>query len=109
MKNTTFYFYILSISLLSVFAATSVSEATVHTHIDCENIGDRVKWLTTWHPEVIFQDPVGGKEKRGLIAIENTWDRAFQPGHSWKLEPAFMSANGDQVAGPNKRKRPHQK
>jgi hypothetical protein len=43
-------------------------------------------------------DPVGGPEKRGSAAIENTWDRAFQPGHSWRLEPVFMSVCDDQAA-----------
>ena len=27
-----------------------------------------------------------------------TWDKAFQAGHSWNLEPVFMSVCGDQVA-----------
>ena len=77
---------------------TAPIETAVHTHINCWNAGDRDKWLSAWHPDVIFQDPVGSKEKNGIVAIENTWDKAFQAGHSWNLEPVFMSVCGDQVA-----------
>ncbi len=78
-------------------------ETAVLTHLagwnaDSPDYGNREKWLTAWHPEVVFQDPVGGKEKHGISAIEDTWDKGFQPGHSWNCELVFMSINVDQVA-----------
>ena len=78
-------------------------ETAVLTHLagwnaDSPDYGNREKWLTAWHPDVVFQDPVGGKEKHGISAIEDTWDKGFQPGHSWNCELVFMSVNVDQVA-----------
>ena len=78
-------------------------ETAVLTHLagwnaDSPSYGNRDKWLTAWHPDVVFQDPVGGKEKHGISAIEDTWEKGFQPGHSWNCELVFMSVNVDQVA-----------
>ena len=78
-------------------------ETAVLTHLagwnaNSPDYGDRDKWLTAWHPDCVFQDPVGGKEKHGKRAREDTWDKGFQPGHSWNCELVFMSVNVDQVA-----------
>ena len=78
-------------------------ETAVLTHLagwnaNSPDYGDREKWLTAWHPDCVFQDPVGGKEKHGKGAREDTWDKGFQPGHSWNCELVFMSVNVDQVA-----------
>ena len=70
----------------------------VRSHFDLWNAGDKETWRGIWHPELVMLDPVGEPEKHGVAAIENTWDRAFQPGHSWNLEPVFMSVCGDQAA-----------
>lgn len=73
-------------------------EAAVQTNFEAWNAADRSRWTPIWNPEVITLDPVGGPEKRGPASIEKMWDRAFQPGHSWRLEPVFMSVCGDQAA-----------
>ncbi len=45
-----------------------------------------------------MQDPVGGPEKKGLSAVEASWDRSFQSGHDWRLEVVFMQICLDQAA-----------
>ena len=32
-------------------------------------------------------DPVGGPDKNGKIALEETWRNSFKDGHHWKIEP----------------------
>jgi ketosteroid isomerase-like protein len=73
-------------------------EQTLRTHFDAWNAGDRERWVDNWHPDVVMEDPVGGPEKRGLKSVEASWDRSFQQGHSWRLEPIFMSICTDQAA-----------
>ncbi len=73
-------------------------ETAVRTHFEAWNASDHSRWAPIWHPDLIMLDPVGGPEKRGASAIQNTWDRAFQPGHSWRLEPIFMTVCDDQAA-----------
>jgi hypothetical protein len=73
-------------------------ESVVQSHFQFWNAGDKSQWTLIWHPEIIMLDPVGNPEKHGSSAIQDTWDRAFQPGHSWKLEPVFMSVCADQAA-----------
>lgn len=73
-------------------------ETTLRTHFDAWNESDRERWLGNWHPDVVMMDPVGGPEKRGRRAVEESWDRSFQEGHRWRLEPIFMSICEDQAA-----------
>ena len=73
-------------------------ETAVRTHFEAWNAADRSRWTSIWHPEVVMFDPVGGPEKRGSAAVEKMWDRAFQPGHSWQIEPVFMTVCDDQAA-----------
>ena len=73
-------------------------ESAVRTHIEAWNAADHSRWSAIWHPDLIMFDPVGTREERGSAGIENTWARCFQPGHSWRLEPVFMSVCGDQAA-----------
>lgn len=73
-------------------------EKTLRTHFDAWNAGDRERWLDNWHPDVVMMDPVGGPEKRGRKSVEESWDRSFQEGHSWRLEVIFMSICEDQAA-----------
>jgi ketosteroid isomerase-like protein len=73
-------------------------ETAARTHFEAWNAADHSRWMSIWHPEVITFDPVGGPEKRGPDSIAKMWERAFQPGHSWRLEPVFMSVCGDQAA-----------
>ncbi len=73
-------------------------QSALRTHFDAWNEGDRERWVANWNPEVVMQDPVGGPEKIGLKAVEQSWDRSFQEGHSWRLEPIFMSICEDQAA-----------
>jgi len=73
-------------------------ENALRTHFEAWNAGDRSRWIANWNPDVVMQDPVGGPEKRGIASVEKSWDRAFQSGHSWRLEPLFMSICEDQAA-----------
>jgi len=73
-------------------------ERALRTHFEAWNAGDRARWIDNWSPEVVMEDPVGGPEKRGLKSVEESWDRSFQEGHSWRLEPIFMSICEDQAA-----------
>ena len=73
-------------------------ETAVRTHFDAWNAGDHSRWSPIWHPDLIMCDPVGTPEQRGSAAMETTWERSFQPGHRWGLEPVFTSVCGDQAA-----------
>ena len=73
-------------------------ERTMRTHFEAWNAGDRERWLDDWSPDVVMADPVGGPEKRGLESVEESWNRSFQDGHSWRLEPIFLSICEDQAA-----------
>ena len=73
-------------------------ETVVKSHFELWNAGDKSQWTRIWHPDLIMLDPVGGPEKHGSPAIENTWDRAFQPGHRWNLEVVFMTICENQAA-----------
>jgi len=46
----------------------------------------------------VMLDPVGGPVKQGRPALEHTWERSFQPGHHWRIEPVFMQICEDQAA-----------
>ena len=73
-------------------------ETTLRTHFEAWNAGDRERWIDNWHPDVVMLDPVGGLEKRGRKSVEESWDKSFQEGHSWRLESIFMSICEDQAA-----------
>jgi ketosteroid isomerase-like protein len=73
-------------------------ENALRTHFEAWNAGDRPRWIANWNPAAVMMDPVGGPEKRGLAAVEKSWDQAFQEGHAWRLEPIFMSICEDQAA-----------
>ena len=73
-------------------------ENTLRTHFEAWNEGDRARWVANWNADVEMQDPVGGPEKRGIKAVEASWDHSFQTGHRWRLEPIFMSICEDQAA-----------
>ncbi|MEZ4333640.1 MAG: nuclear transport factor 2 family protein [Myxococcota bacterium] len=73
-------------------------EKALQTHFDAWNAKDRARWIANWHPDVVMQDPVGGPEKKGRAAVEASWDRSFQSGHDWRLEPVFMQVCLDQAA-----------
>ena len=73
-------------------------EKTMRTHFEAWNAGDRDRWLDNWSPDVVMADPVGGPEKRGRKSVEESWDRSFQDGHSWHLEPIFLTICEDQAA-----------
>lgn len=73
-------------------------ENALRTHFEAWNAGDRERWIDNWSPDPVMMDPVGGPEKRGRSAVEESWDRAFQAGHHWRLESIFMSICEDQAA-----------
>jgi ketosteroid isomerase-like protein len=73
-------------------------EKTLRTHFEAWNAGDRQRWLDNWRDDAVLCDPVGGPEKRGRAALERTWERSFQPGHHWRIEPLFMQVCQDQAA-----------
>jgi hypothetical protein len=73
-------------------------ENALRTHFEAWNAGDRQRWIENWSADPVMMDPVGGPEKRGRSAVEESWDRAFQAGHHWRLESIFMSICEDQAA-----------
>ncbi len=73
-------------------------EKTMRTHFEAWNAGDRERWIANWREDVVMVDPVGGPQKSGRKAVEQSWDQSFQPGHEWRLEPIFMQICEDQAA-----------
>jgi len=73
-------------------------EDTLRTHFEAWNAGDRERWLANWRDDAVMADPVGGPVKQGRAALEHTWERSFQPGHHWRIEPVFMQICEDQAA-----------
>jgi hypothetical protein len=45
-----------------------------------------------------MEGPVGGPKKRGLSAVEETWDNANQEGASWTMKPIFVQICGGEAA-----------
>jgi ketosteroid isomerase-like protein len=77
---------------------TDQIQRALRTHFEAWNARERERWIANWHPDVVMEDPVGGPRKRGLAAVEASWDHSFQEGHTWRLEPIFMSICEDQAA-----------
>ena len=96
----TFYAGITALNLNPRNALPSPEkvEAALRTHFDAWNEGNRSRWLANWDSSVVLEDPVGGPMKEGLGAVEQSWDNSFKEGHSWRLEPIFMSICEDQAA-----------
>ena len=45
-----------------------------------------------------IRDSVGGPDKNGKRALEETWRNSFKDGHHWKIEPVFMQICENQAA-----------
>ena len=73
-------------------------ELAIRTHFEAWNEQDRERWLRNWRDDAVMFDPVGGPVKRGRAAVETSWDRSFQPGHHWRLEPLFLQVCENQAA-----------
>ena len=83
---------------MSPLATRAQVENALRTHFEAWNAKDRARWIANWNPDVEMQDPVGGPVKKGLQAVEASWDRSFQPGHDWRLEVVFQQICLDQAA-----------
>jgi hypothetical protein len=73
-------------------------EKAMETHFSAWNRKDRETWIRNFAPDIALEDPVGGPEKRGREALEKSWDRSFQGGHDWKIEPLFQCICGSEAA-----------
>ena len=65
-------------------------ETTMKIHFNSWNNEEKEKWMDNWTDDVVMFDPVGGPDKNGKIALEETWRNSFKDGHHWKIEPVFM-------------------
>ena len=54
--------------------------------------------MNNWTEDIIMYDPVGGPNKEGKTALEETWKNSFKDGHHWKIEPIFMQICENQAA-----------
>jgi hypothetical protein len=73
-------------------------QQTLKRHFEAWNARDRDTWLSLWEADVRIEDPVGGPEKRGLAAVEETWNTAFQDGQVWTMNPVFVRICGAEAA-----------
>lgn len=73
-------------------------QQTLRTHFEAWNAADRERWIANWRKDVVMNDPVGGPVKRGRAALEKTWERSFQAGHRWRLEPLCLQIGENQAA-----------
>ena len=75
-----------------------VIESTMKNHFESWNAKNKDRWIANWDENVVMYDPVGGPDKQGIAALEDTWENSFKDGHSWKIEPVFMQICEDQAA-----------
>ena len=67
-----------------------VIESTMKNHFESWNSKDKDRWIANWDENVVMYDPVGGPDKQGIAALEDTWENSFKDGHSWKIEPVSI-------------------
>ena len=73
-------------------------ERAMATHFEAWNRKDREAWMRNFAPDAVFEDPVGGPEKRGHEAIAKSWDNSFTNGQDWTIEPLFQCICGSEAA-----------
>ncbi len=73
-------------------------EQTMKTHFESWNNQDKDTWINNWRDDVVMYDPVGGPNKSGIQALEDTWRNSFKDGHHWTIEPVFMQVCENQAA-----------
>lgn len=72
--------------------------SALQTHFDAWNKRDRERWIALFAVDVVLEDPVGGPQKQGRKAVEQTWDHAFSDGQEWNIEPVVQWICGNQAA-----------
>jgi len=77
---------------------TAQIEQAMQTHFSAWNRRDRDTWLRNFAADAVLEDPVGGPEKSGREALEKSWDRSFQGGQEWKIEPLFQCICANEAA-----------
>ena len=55
-----------------------VIESTMKNHFESWNAKDKDRWIANWDENVVMYDPVGGPDKQGIAAIEDTWENSFK-------------------------------
>ena len=73
-------------------------ETTMKIHFNTWNNEEKEEWMNNWTDDVVMFYPVGGPDKNGKIALEETWRNSFKEGHHWKIEPVFMQICENQAA-----------
>ena len=73
-------------------------ENTMKIHFNSWNNQKKDEWMNNWTEDIIMYDPVGGPNKEGKTALEETWKNSFKDGHHWKIEPIFMQICENQAA-----------
>lgn len=62
----------------------------IDNHFAAWNSHDSERWYANFADDVALEDLVGGPVKTGRSGLEKSWERSFQQGHHWRLEPLLV-------------------